>query len=532
MASYFRGHLGFLQGASTLEYWGSFEEEQRRQSPRGAEKRMADLWRTTLAPQLFDPEAPLDLKRSRSTPASPLYEGIARLGVGRFIGRKSLRRQLSMGLRDPAVGVVLLYGLGGIGKSALATELAESARKRAGARVIAMRAPIHLSELIKQIRQLLAELALLPGTSADLKKLSEGLAGSLGEGTGLEPAQQIEMVIKYLGSRVPLLLFLDNFEDELIPAAEGVRAIRNPELARVLSLWSAQPGPSKLLITSRYPFPLENVPSTRFRKQMVGPLDRAESRKLMLRFPALRVLSGEELGAVHNRLGGHPRSIEYLAAMLEHGEATWGEVGADLDSQLLERQLNPRALHDADDAVRATLAQASSDILLESLLVEAGDSARDLLCRAAVYRQPVGRNALAKQLAGRDPKEEIERLEALTLLYHGEATDGRSHYLVHRVTAKSILKGASNDLRAEAHKTAAEYFEYLAANVSHRLDDLLEARWHWLQCGEPDRASQLAFTAEDLLQRWGFWTQAERLNAETWGLDGVSEVELPRSSGQ
>lgn len=481
------------------------------------------LYLRAVAPQLFDPHAPPDPSRARPAPASPLYEGIARLGVGRFIGRRPLRRQLAQRLRDSAVGTVLLYGLGGIGKSALGTELAEITRKRAGALVLALRAPITLAALIGQVKLLLNRLLLQPGLPEDFKEFSKAILGQLGEGTGLEPGQQLELVITQLGARLPLLLFLDNFEDELAPAGEGQRTVRDPELARALTLWARQPGPSKLLITCRYPFQLPGLPASRLVQHMVGPLERAEARKLMLRFPALRALPREDLEAIHHRLGGHPRSIEYLAAKLEHGKATWGEVGAELDRHLLERQLEPRALHDADEAVRDTLARAAEDILLQGLLEETDAAAQDLLCRAAVYRQPVGRNGLAKLVGGREVEAEIERLVALTLLYRGEGAEGRRHYLVHRVTAEAILAGVSEAVRTEAHGAAAGYFEYRYQHVNHDLGDLLEARWHWLQCGEIERASEIAFTAEDLLRRWGHWRQAELLNAETWALAGASE---------
>ena len=473
---------------------------------------------------LFDTDAMPDRSRAELTPTATLYEGIARLGAGRFIGRRALRRQLSRRLREPAVGALLLYGLGGIGKSALATQLAETFRRRSGATVLALRAPLQLNEIISQFQQLLHGLSLQLEFPEQLRQLFQALLSKLGPGSNLEPVNQMELVIAHLASNLPILLFLDNFEDEL-EWVDDHWQVKNPELARVLALWAQQPGPSKLLITSRYPFQLDGLSPTRFETRMVGPLDQGESRKLMLRFPALRALGWQELGAIHERIGGHPRSIEYLAAKLEHGDATWGQFGAELDRSLLERQIDPEQLHWGDDGevLQETATHAVGDILLDSLLEELDADAEDLLRRASVYRQPVGVDALSWLREGRDVSREIGLLIQLSLLYCDNSSE-RTLFLVHRVTAESLLNGAPQALQDTAHHAAAECFEHRASHVSKSLVDYLEARWHWLQCGNVERASEIAVEVQKVLHRWGYWTQAKQLSLETWELERVSQA--------
>ena len=63
------------------------------------------------------------------------------------------------------------------------------------------------------------------------------------------------MLREHVLDHVPVLLLLDNFEDNLTPHETGYQ-VGDQVLAGLLAAWVTDPGASRLLVTSRYPFTL------------------------------------------------------------------------------------------------------------------------------------------------------------------------------------------------------------------------------------------------------------------------------------
>jgi hypothetical protein len=93
---------------------------------------------------------------------------------------------------------------------------------------------------------------------------------------------------------LPVTVLLDNFEDNLQPAAGGGWQVRDPELAAFLAGWARRPGQSRLVFTCRYPFTLPGQSERRLAGLHLGPLSAAETRKLMWRLPGLDALPAGE----------------------------------------------------------------------------------------------------------------------------------------------------------------------------------------------------------------------------------------------
>src|SRR5665811_1094059 len=81
----------------------------------------------------------------------------------------------------------------------------------------------------------------------------------------------------------------------------------------------------------------------------------SELRRLFLRLPALRALPQEDRTLVARAIGGHPRLIEFVDALLRRGRTELRDTARKLRALAREHQLDlrrPRALDDAlDDAV-------------------------------------------------------------------------------------------------------------------------------------------------------------------------------------
>ncbi len=178
------------------------------------------------------------------------------------------------------------------------------------------------------------------------------------------------------------------------------------DLGGLLAAWLQQPGRSRLLLTCRYPFALPEDAAARLDELHLGPLSPAETRKLMLRLEGLGRLAPDELQRAYEEVGGHPRALEYLDALLRGGKARFPEVEQRLKKALEKKGIadparwRPDTAGGLDAALAETATLAADDVLLGTLLerLDAQPLARKLLFGAAVYRMPVDRAGLAFQV--------------------------------------------------------------------------------------------------------------------------------------
>ena len=203
-----------------------------------------------------------------------------------------------------------------------------------------------------------------------------------------------------------MTVLLDNFEDNLTEADGGGWQVRDPELAAFLAGWARRPGQSKLVFTCRYPFALPGSAERRLAALHLGPLSAAETRKLMWRLPGLDALSLEDKDRAYRDVGGHPRTLEYLDALLRGGQARFDDVAERMEDRLRDRGIaDPAAWlarpgRDLDASLAEAVTLSVDDVVLSGLLdrLAATPLATELVIGAAVYRVPVDDTALAFQV--------------------------------------------------------------------------------------------------------------------------------------
>ena len=342
--------------------------------------------------------------------------------------RSAERRRWSADLASPEVAGLVLHGIGGIGKSTLASQIAS----RLG----------HLAP-------------------------EQAIAAVSGEVSAVSLACE---------SQPGRLTILDNFDDNLSEEPSGWR-VRDPALADLLAGWTG-----KLLITSRRPFTLPWAETGRFSFRHVGPLTRSGAGELAMSLPALGQLTESERERAWRLTAGHPLTMEYLDAVLARG-ARFGEVAGRVAAAVEARTGQVNRVGSADwpeptqlaGQAAEMIALAVGDQLFGELFDRLSTGARALLVRASVFRTPVP----AGVLAGRPGY--IAECEAAGLLTAGP---GRELF-VHRWTASELHRrlgeiGLSEQL-ADAHSQAAGYWRSRAA-ASPAVDGAeLEARYH-LNC--------------------------------------------------
>jgi hypothetical protein len=137
----------------------------------------------------------------------------------------------------------------------------------------------------------------------------------------------------------------------------------------------------------------------RLRWHHLGPLSLAETRKLIWRLPALDALPAADQQRAYTYVGGHPRTLEYLDALLRGGNAVFADVADRLEAALSQRGIaDPQrwlegVQGDLDRALAETITLAADDVLLDGLLtrLQAAPPARPRADQSARRLPPPGR---------------------------------------------------------------------------------------------------------------------------------------------
>ncbi|MGS2643550.1 tetratricopeptide repeat protein [Streptosporangium sp. G12] len=526
-------------------------EEERRRLPPGSLGASLVEWAT---PALFLRGPSMSLYDAAGgfeeipTPAEPRFaDGVPLRKVGEFVGRRSEIRTALDALRGDGPGV-LLHGIGGVGKSSLAAELLRDLGPDAGPVVSAV-GQTGPDQLLEEIG------STLPAAFTDER--TRHLAGLV-----RQPQHEWSDRLQALGQllvQVPMTLLLDNFEDNLAHDGTGWKVV-NEELAGFLAAWIRLRGRHKLLITSRYPFPLPKRAERRLHTHHLGPLSWAEARKLMWRLPGLDALPVADRQRAWASVGGHPRTLEYLDALLRGGEARFDDVRERLED-LLDRRgishpgvwLRAAGSGDLDAALAEAVTLAVDDTLLGELVGLLDDFSREVLVGASVFRVAVDRvgvawpvstpvagdpeqpdrpDELVRRARERNPRagledpgsaeeearqdvarsrvppviepegveEALEVLAGLGLLAPGAGSgdsDGERSFVVHRWTA-TTLAGLVAEV-GQAHEAAARF-------------------WHWRTRTRPQSPQQ---DLTDMLEARFHWYAAGDLNSAAVVTDWV-----------
>ena len=408
--------------------------------------------------------------------------------------RSAERRRWSAELAGPAAAGLVLHGVGGIGKSALAAQIAER---------VGRLEPDYVTTILSG--EVTAD-AFLAGVAAALRRHPKATArgGSTAEAvaaagrTELPWAQRFALLRRHVLDQVPVLLVLDNFDDNLSLEA-GTCTIRDPSLIELLTSWADPPHRGRILITCRHRFAVPETAASRLGFRHLGPLSRSGATELAMSLAALGLLGKEELDRAWRLLSGHPRAMEYLDALLLTGDARFPALAERLAGAIEEHADHPAARHGLAAPTELplptveTAALAVADLLLGDLFDQLSAEAQGLLIRASVYRAPVGRDVLLLPVGQYSPAELaglLDECRATGLLAADPADDPPSVFM-HRWTAVELHRRLAERQRGgeviEAHRRAAEYWRWRIAAWPHDHSAEREVGYHLLQVSDLTR---------------------------------------------
>ncbi len=352
--------------------------------------------------RLYNPGDPFeDIKEA----PEPVFDpGVVVRRIGDMVGRRREQRLILHALRDPTQAGVLIRGIGGVGKSTLAAQILHRLADDDDFLLISVKGETDPDRVLGAIGMRLLSIAL--SGDADEKHPWRRLAALLRE-PKLPWRDRFEILAQNLLSSTRVAFIFDNFEDNLKDDAP------TDELGALLARWLQAPGASRLVFTCRYPFKLPDDAQDCFQAFHLGPLSWAETRKLLWRLEGLGALAPEDQRRAYEQVGGHPRALEYLDAILRGGKARFRDVQTRMRKQLAAKGIRDPARWCADTvggldaALAETVTLAADDVLLDQLLAQLEDAplARRLLIGAAVYRVPVDEVGLVWMVG--EPVEQV-----------------------------------------------------------------------------------------------------------------------------
>src|SRR6185312_16714834 len=165
-------------------------------------------------------------------------------------------------------------------------------------------------------------------------------------------------------------------------------------------------------------------PGDRLVRIDVPPLTRSELGRLFVRLPQLRDLTPEQRQVITRTIGGHPRLIEFVDALLRQGRSNLKDVADKLRDLAWHEEIDLNAQRDVEQAVDAAVLLGSRNIVLGMLVDLLDGEQRELLLQAAVSTIPLSPDDLSYARYGRaveGPQRDaalraVARLVALTLL--------------------------------------------------------------------------------------------------------------------
>jgi len=322
--------------------------------------------------------------------------GVFRLRWG-FIGRRRQRARLLRGWRKEGLRLSVITGLGGLGKSALCTEMLPALAREVGrsaptltlnaAAVVG--APNPNYALWEQVA------AWVP---ADDKPANEVLTKA--QKGGVDAAALAHALLGLARAWGGLLVYLDNGES-LQEEAGG--EVQRWALPAVEALWGrlveatrqSPHGPFGLLVSSRYR-PAGTRPAEWLELHDLPPMDLV---RMMRWFPTLGKLPAGVRDGLVKRVNGHARTIEHLDALLS----------------LKEDSAHPAWWEGAlDQALAGAEARVDADILLPRLLAALPAAARDTLAGSALLFAPAPLGAIEAVSEKAEAAHHLRNLGLLT----------------------------------------------------------------------------------------------------------------------
>lgn len=428
--------------------------------------------------RIHDPSAPEDKPKSTPFVRRPMEDGITSLVAG-FIGRRRILQRTFPVLRDGVGGhrALLLTGIGGAGKSSLASHIIDEFRTNPAWHIIALKlqeseTPTAFGTRIARTVREAAQL--IPG-------FNPLLIHQLGEDRNEPDAtedlcRRLRFVVQALNDH-PILLYLDNLESLMpLPPAEPVWS--DPAFHQFFNtLVTRLTGKGRAILTCRYiPASLAPERAPHLLHESMPDFTLAEFKRYLFYDEALRLrmLTGELpddlITEFHAKFGATPGFLNQIIAVLQ------GQSEAAIRGSLAKigNDAFANATDDTSDEILGKQQQYFADIFLSGLYTALTPAHRAALSRFAVsdLALPLDGVAAIAAVSETDAGAALAAWLRLGLVQCFTDRDGPPLYAVYPLqraflTADDRLPAVS---RMESHRALATWLR--ACSEADREDDL------------------------------------------------------------
>ncbi len=373
------------------------------------------------------------------------------IGVENFVGRRKDLWLIEKAFEEGLKGVVVT-GIGGIGKSALASKFVKRHKEEFSA-VCAVKV-------------------------ADSQLRAEGILGFLDQFLVENNDFTLHTVMKEFDLKVKLealtrclnnyLIILDNFE-----LLVKDKKIADEDVEKVVQTLLYGNHTSKIVITTRYDFIFRDEKGFGLMREVeVGELGFQAANELLRR---LGVEDVEVRKKIYEKVGGNPQFLEFFV-----------QLGRTKPLEELFKDI--------------TLVREKIGVwLLDRLVGLLDEGEKEVLKNVSVFRLPFSGDAFTGG---------IDRL----VYYKLVRVDGL--YSMHQGVREYVHGLLSEGEWVEAHRKAAAYYETLTKREG-KVWDVLELHYHLVESEDYEKAGDLVLGLSEVFLRWGYWTTLLELLVQT-----------------
>ncbi len=415
-----------------------------------------------------------------------------------FVGRRKERRQALQLLK--AGKSVLLRGQGGVGKTALAENLAiRLLAKQPGMKVFTF------SEKTPDAQSLLDQMKTYLSKEHQYMSIYTELS------TIPKQIDQFYHLLGKLSERCAPVFLFDNIESfQIFDREQGIWKWNIADRVDVFELIKIidQQTPFPLIITGRYPiqeFPdleicnMNTVPFGDFLKKCLTlhikdigkQLRTSDFENTLKREGQERPPSFEEIIKIlHTTFGGNYRALEFFDELYQ-------QKGAAISKTIL-KLADFKEQVEEDDIKNGVLAKMSTNLVFDDLLSYLNEEDKDTLWLLAQFNIPVLAMAVGMQRNESDRSGSLEKLVNLTLIEKQVSLEGRSRYYVIPLV-KDLIQEKEELIHKFDSKLAGDYHNYIfKEKISQNLlVELAEAFEHYYQAKAIQELNSIGFILND-----------------------------------
>ena len=469
--------------------------------------------------EIVDPDSTrlLDIPQKISAEQKSLpgmIEGFAE----HFVGRRREQQQLIPALREGQTTIVIISGLGGIGKSALATRIARKMESE-GYWLIpipsSQKNPLSSVDILQICSDIFREAArqyLARNNEIDSRYL-------------VEAARNLEMPVNSVDARLrdvviilnkyPFLLILDNFESSL---NEETKKITNNDIANFYSyLLQHLTGRSRVIITTRYlPCDLSPLPRTAIELSL-GDFSEASFIKCLRRDDKIdsRYQTGDLphnlIHEAYHILGGTPRFIAQIRPII-----------ANLTSDELKREIHKIILpvEGSKDEIERLREKFFEENFIPRLYSYLPSESQIALSKSSVYNIAIDLKGLSATTGFSTDELSlyVAQWHSSAFIYPESRNCGSDLWITYGLLRLWLLKQIPSLTRKLAHRSAALYLQQVFQTNRHRelglslVACMTESRQQFLEAEDYTNALSITEKISHILMTRGLYDSVREIN--------------------